>query len=84
MREYILQHILFPQDEELADHPELFLRSEKRTSVLEGKLFIKRGDTVDFATYLNGFSLAKWKEYTRLKKTSLVLSMKGKAHISLE
>ena len=37
----------------------------------------------DFATYMNGFALRKWKEYTGLDNLSLTLCVKGKFRVNL-
>lgn len=39
--------------------------------ITEQGLHIAAGDTVDFLTYFNSFSVKKWKEYTNIKKLQI-------------
>ena len=78
-----LQKILFPNDERLEVHFGLFYRGPKLFSDSENQgLFLPAGISVDFATYLNGLSIQKWKLYTDIKKVFLKLRLKGKCRIN--
>ena len=78
MQTKILQKILFPTDEKLQSHWRLFYRGPRCVEDEKHKeLYFSDGSTVDFATYLNGFSLQKWRLYTNVKKITLKLRMKG-------
>ena len=52
----ILQKIIFPK-EDLCAEKELYYRGD-----LE-----KEGETIQFNTYFNSFSIEKWKKYTNLE-----------------
>ena len=78
MQKKLLQKILFPKDETLQIHWGLFYRSPRLS--LSGdcsRQFIPRGIAVDFATYINGFSIQKWALYSNIKKIELKLNLKG-------
>ena len=74
--QYLLQYILFPDEERLQAHWKLFYRGSRL--VLDGgALHLVDGAVTDFATYLNGFSLSKWRLYTGLRHVTLRLRMRG-------
>ena len=74
----LLQKILFPKDERLQVHWGLFYRAPRLALNADcTELHLARGTAVDFATYLNGFSLQKWKLYTNVKHITLNLSIQG-------
>jgi hypothetical protein len=55
-----LQKIVFPKNDKLAYHNELFYKGMNCGLVGEEQaLFLASGIHLDFATYLNGFSLKK-------------------------
>lgn len=78
-----LQNVIFPADEKLKYHWNLFysgpscVRDKTNT-----KLQIPSGIVIGFATYLNGFSLEKWKRYTPL--TGVELQLLAEGHFRLE
>lgn len=73
-----LQKIVFPKNDKLAYHNELFYKGMNCGLVGEEQaLFLASGIHLDFATYLNGFSLNKWKQYTNMKDLSLEIETKG-------
>ncbi len=78
-----LQKILFPEDERLEAHHGLFYRGPRLSysKSMQG-LLVPFGFTVDFASYLNGFPLLKWKLYSNLKGVSLKLRLKGKCRVN--
>lgn len=48
------------------------------TDIAKQDLYIrKQGNTLDFITYFNSFSLAKWKQYTTLQEVTLRLQLIG-------
>ena len=74
----LLQKILFPKDERLQVHWGLFYRAPRLALNADcTELHLARGTAVDFATYLNGFSLQKWRLYTNVKHITLNLSIQG-------
>lgn len=77
-----LQEILFRLDDEKIDS-KLFLLSEGYTYIENGNLVISGKTRVDFCTYFNAFSIAKWKKYTKINSVFLELNFKGKAEITL-
>ena len=47
-------------------------------------LYVKRaGDTLDFCTYFNSFSLKKWRQYTTLQTVTIKLEFRGTFEITL-
>lgn len=47
-------------------------------------LYVKRaGDTLDFCTYFNSFSLKKWRQYTTLQTVTIKLEFQGTFEITL-
>lgn len=79
-----LQNIIFPTDEKLQAHWDLYY-SGPRCVVDENsnRLWLPAGVTVGFATYLNGFSLEKWKRYTPLQSVELRITLQGKCCVQL-
>ena len=51
--------------------------------ITEQGLHIVAGDTVDFLTYFNSFSVNKWKEYTNIKKLEINGKIFGSAEIEI-
>ena len=78
MKTLLLQKILFPKDERLQIHWGLFYRAPRLSLSADCKrLYIPSGVSVDFATYLNGFSIQKWGLYSDLKNVTLNITAKG-------
>lgn len=78
MRDYTLAHLLLTPPDFAADCPELFYRSyqeppahDAETGALE-----LRGAT-DFATYINGLPIAKWRRYTCVVTPYLHIELSG-------
>ena len=72
-----LQHVIFPADEKLKYHWKLFYSGPSCVlDKTDTKLQIPSGMVIGFATYLNGFSLEKWKRYTPLTGVELQLLAK--------
>lgn len=51
--------------------------------ITEQGLCIAAGNTVDFLTYFNSFSVSKWKEYTNIKKLQINGNIVGYAEIEI-
>ncbi len=78
----LLQKILFPKDEKLQAHWGLFYRAPRLAlDATCTQLHIPSGTAVDFATYLNGFSIQKWKLYTPLRSVTLRITLQGRGRI---
>ncbi len=78
MKTLLLQKILFPKDERLQIHWGLFYRAPRLSLSTDcERLYIPSGVSVDFATYLNGFSIQKWGLYSDLKNVTLNITAKG-------
>ena len=78
-----LQNVIFPADEKLKYHWKLFYSGPSCVlDKTDTKLQIPSGMVIGFATYLNGFSLEKWKRYTPL--TGVELQLLAKGHFRLE
>lgn len=79
-----LQNIVFPNDEKFQFHWGLFYKGDRSCLDRENQILrIGQYQTCDFVTYLNGFSLAKWKTYTNIKKVKLQLEVEGDFAITL-
>lgn len=78
MKTLLLQKILFPKDERLQVHWGLFYRASRMSLSKDFKqMYIPAGSPVGFATYLNGFSIQKWRLYTNVKNVTLKVTLKG-------
>ncbi len=62
----VIQNIIFP-DPEICTEEELYFR--------------KKDGEISFDTYFNGFSVGKWKKYTKLSNLFLELETRGEAEI---
>lgn len=63
------------------DRKLLYFKGE--ANVTEDGLHISSGNTVDFLTYFNSFSITKWKEYTTIKKIQINGKIIGSAEIEI-
>lgn len=73
-----LQNILFPNRERYCNYDKLFFKSIQTVYDEENScLAVARYNTCNFMTYLNAFSLMKWKEYTKAENFFLRLEIKG-------
>lgn len=82
--EYKLQNIVFPNTEELELHYGLFYRGNRcELERIKHKLQLVNHEVIDFATYLNGCSYEKWKQYTGVVGAKLYLEIEGKFSITL-
>lgn len=79
-----VQNIIFPTDEKLQAHWELYYTGPHCVVKDNGKLLqLPAGVVIGFPTYLNGFSLEKWARYTPLQGVELRLKLQGKCHVQL-
>ena len=73
-----LQNILFPDKDRYMNYQTLFCREGKGIYDDKNQCLVMAKYTVcDFGSYLNGFSVQKWKEYTNIGKVSLKLEVEG-------
>ena len=79
-----LQNILFPSLDTCTEE-RMYFRREKgvSTSLSDSRLKLKKGETVDFDTYFNGFSAEKWYKYTCVNDIFLTLKIKGNVRVTL-
>lgn len=79
----ILQNITFP-DKDICTETDLYYRVLHGTAALQDNhLLMETGARINFFTYFNSFSVAKWQKYTNVKEISLSLICQGKGIISL-
>lgn len=73
-----LSNIVCCIDDHAASHPELYYRVDPGSTLSiasEGRLQID--GTVDFMTYVNGFSALKWRQYAKIDEVCLNLVLDG-------
>lgn len=76
----IIQNIIFPNTEELRTHYDLYYRGGCGVAVSSDEkegLGFQKLSRIEFNTYFNGFSNAKWRRYTDIKSAALSLKIKG-------
>lgn len=79
-----LQNLLFPEGDKFETQWSLFYRGERmRYDKEQGVLCIPKYHVVDFMSYLNSFSLHKWKKYTDIQEVKLHLNLRGKCCVRL-
>ena len=79
-----LQKLLFPDQERYRNYDRLFFKSVQ--SVYDDEkhcLAIARYNGCDFMTYLNAFSMLKWKRYTGISDIFLRLDIEGEFKLSI-
>ncbi len=62
---------------------DLYIKGNYRT-IKNALLMIKKGDTADFTTYFNSFSVKKWKRYTTIRNVTLSMEGMGDFLITIE
>lgn len=83
-----IQNIVFPK-QDMLEYSEMYFRGMKAKEEIavnenvKVPFYLTKGETADFSTYFNGFSLDKWKKYTNIGRISLKLLLKGKCKITL-
>ena len=82
MEKVSLQNVVFPTDEKMEYHHDLFYHGPKCME-WNGVYQIPYGFCLDFATYINGLPQNKWDQYTNVQNYGLSLEMKGKFRIIL-
>lgn len=93
----VIQKILFPQIGRCTEQQMYFRAAdesqEKKKGIVsadkikyhysERRLVLKKGESVRFDTYFNGFSIDKWKKYTCLDRLFLCLNLQGRIKVTL-
>ncbi len=82
MKDVIVEKIVFPADERHEAYWKLFYNCT-RMIIDEGHMVIPAECVVDFATYLNGCPVNKWREYTGIDNLRLRLTVAGKFRVIL-
>lgn len=81
---YKLQDLLFVQNDDMRSHWGLYCQRNMLVyEPAEHRHIASAGYLYDFASYLNSFSLAKWKKYTGIKNVSLNIKICGDFQINL-
>lgn len=79
-----LQNLLFPTGDKFETQWNLFYRGEKmRYDIEHSALCMPKYHIADFMSYLNAFSLHKWKKYTNLLALKLHLQIQGECIVRL-
>ena len=80
----ILQHILFPSQNN-CEEEELYFRRDNKChfTPADNTLSFDKGATISFDTYFNAISLGKWQKYTVVDQIDLCLKLRGKFLLSL-
>lgn len=79
-----LQNLLFPTGSKFETQWNLFYRGERmRYDVEQGILCVPKYRVADFMSYLNAFSLHKWRKYTNLQLVKLHLQLQGECLVRL-
>lgn len=79
-----LQNIVFPSPETCTIE-EMYMRRNGRVnfSWAESVIELKKNASIYLDTYFNGFSIGKWKKYTKIKNVYVTLQFSGKMRITL-
>lgn len=80
----LLQNIIFPQNSELeGDYKLFYLGGCGIYEMEQKKLHLADSTVTDFCSYMNSFSLIKWKEYTAVGSVRLTLGLSGRGQVEL-
>lgn len=83
MKRVKLQTICFPIEEKYYNIQELFYKGEKLVYDFKKQCYqIPAYKVVDFSTYINMFSLGKWKTYSNIQDVKVYLKLKGHIRIN--
>lgn len=81
----ILQHMLMPRAG-ICNQQDMYIRADKKKVHLIDEhqtMQFKQFGIAWFDTYFNGFSIEKWRKYTKVNQVFVTLSLKGKFEIQL-
>lgn len=77
MTRIVLQKIILPSNEPEESYYDIFYRGPKGYLSDHGTLCMPAFEQFDFATYLNGIPVNKWKRYTNFTNLTLTIRVKG-------
>lgn len=78
-----IQKLVLPKKTENSEQ-DLYYRLKQSAVVADnGEINFKRGSSVSFDTYFNGFSVGKWLKYTVVEQIQIMLDIVGEFKISL-
>ena len=80
MSNQVLQHIVFPNQQELEDNWELYYKGT-RGVISNNELCLPKYGNAEFYSYLNGFSNRKWEKYTIVDTVKLVIEISGECEV---
>lgn len=81
---YRLQELIFPHNDRFDQKWELFYRGEKVVyNRTEHICFMPKFHVFEFTTYLNAFSIHKWRKYSDIQTVSLHLRVQGDFQVRL-
>ena len=84
MRDYTLAHLLLTPPDFAAGYPGLLYRCSQELPTWNAETgMLELNGPVDFSTYLNGLSIAKWQRYTCVTEAYLHIELAGAADIYL-
>lgn len=73
-----IQPLLWPSADNCAEEKMYFRRDTHTQFVLgQSRMCFQKGASVNFSTYFNGFSIEKWRKYTRVSRIYLKLKLSG-------
>lgn len=78
MKRIVLQKIILPSSDLEESHYNIFYRGPKGYQADQTALYMPAYAHFDFATYVNGMPVNKWKRYTNLMNLALTIHVKGK------
>ena len=79
----VLQNIIFPKQDVCTETELYYHASHTGVVSLQEGILIPKGTTLNFLTYFNSFSIAKWQEYTEILRFHLLLAIQGKCEVTL-
>lgn len=79
----ILQNISYPETSIHDVDRETYLRGRGNLYLSNGSLVIPAYEKVEFNTYINFFSMKKWRLYARLQNVAFIIKTKGDAQIDI-
>ena len=78
MKRIVLQKIILPSSDLEESYHNIFYRGPKGYQADQAALYMPAYAQFDFATYINGIPVNKWKRYTNLTNLSFTIRVKGK------
>lgn len=79
----ILQNIIFLETSIYEIERDAYLRGTDKLRLVKGNLIIPSYEKVEFNTYMNFFSMKKWRLYARLNSVMINIKTRGKAIVDV-